>query len=205
MRGLVTGLALAVVAAIVVVIHPAPAHADYRWQPTATNIGVYVYPSAAGRGYRITRAIREWREGLPASVTLRAVSAPCVGCITVAEVPGKIEGYPTYSGMALWQFVSEWGPDGVTPVLLLSHCDIVLSSPMSFPQYRPSIMAHELGHCLGLEHVAPESHSVMTPGISPDGIDAPTAEDIARLRLAYGVATQPRKGGAHGTSLRMVP
>lgn len=55
---------------------------------------------------------------------------------------------------------------------------------------RVAMMAHEIGHALGLDHAAPGSGNLMAPVLS--SIDRPQAGDVAELVSRYGPpATQP--------------
>lgn len=172
MRRLVASL----VGALGLVLIPAPAEAN----PPAEGIwGVPVIKvhSAVAKDWRATKAIRTWRQGLPAGMTIKGVSAPCLGCITIREV-ADIPGYEQASGVADWRF--SW--DGAK--FTMQHCDIQVKSSVT-GLYRRSVLAHEIGHCLGLPHTEPGSDSIMRTDLANVGPVGPTATDLAWLREEY--------------------
>ncbi len=64
-------------------------------------------------------------------------------------------------------------------------CTITLGGAFyqAAPQLAQEIITHEVGHCLGLGHTAPDANSIMRPTLSD--IFAPTPLDYANLAALY--------------------
>lgn len=178
----------AVLALLALLVQPATANADV--QPDDTHVfapGVIKVNATVvrGQGWNPTRAIKAWRSGLPAGYTIKGVSSNCVGCINVTLVD-SFPGHASYvRGTATWEVLPGWNGVGPTPWF----CHVRLMSP-STPEGaaltrtgKRWLMAHEIGHCLGLSHRPLGAPSVMVPFITANPL--PTPADLSDLHAVY--------------------
>jgi hypothetical protein len=84
-------------------------------------------------------------------------------------------------GVLAWSYLPSGG--GYPPGTIEQRYDSGEPWSQYGVQYLQAVMAHELGHALGLEHGA--RGSLMQP-FAQDGLFAPQAEDIRRIRAIYG-------------------
>lgn len=191
MRRLVGAVALATGLALT----PQPAQAMPEGAVGTWDVPVIKVYAPTSKTWRVTKAIRSWRTALPAGMTMVAVSQDCSGCIRVREVATMPPGYEHASGIAWWSFKYD---DNM--VVRMDHCDIDVVASTPRP-YRRAVTAHEIGHCLGLEHADQADHSIMRPGIADVrevGILGPTVEDLSWLARAYTIPA-PIATATHNT------
>lgn len=158
-------------------------------------IKVYA-PGVNAEGWRATKAIRVWRAALPEGYTIMGVSAPCVGCVVVSLVDEADPAlYPGVAGTAGWYPAPEWTGEGAIPWW---YCRISLnrSNTAYAPAYKRFVMAHELGHCLGLDHRTFAEGSIMAGDNTPAGVYGPTQQDTTDLRWIYANLPVVNFGGS---------
>ena len=83
--------------------------------------------------------------------------------------------------------VIAWMPDGslASTIFSAAECDVRLGIGYEWGYYDATyIVAHEVGHCLGLGHSDVEG-SVMWPYVGDERFEALSADDIAGLQAAY--------------------
>lgn len=161
---------------------PIPAPAGYAgpnilgaW-PTVNGVAqIPVYSTAPAR-WEVARVIRKWSRA--STVNLFMTSAPCEGCITVRQSSDTVEFHNgDYVGLAYYQ-----APTGV-----MERCDISMSSVITKAKYYRSyinrILSHEVGHCLGLDHISsPDSVMDIANYMAP----FPSKLDLAWVDQIHG-------------------
>lgn len=146
-----------------------------RW---ATPTTLYA-PVAAD--WQPDAVLAAWNAALPADRQVARTHEPCATadrtCIDVEVLPMArlAELHAAVGGIAWWQY------DESTRLMI--GCSIDLAVEVA-PEQRPGVLAHELGHCLGLPHWE-HSESVM----SSVGAHAPmpAAVDLQWIVDTYGV------------------
>lgn len=160
-------------AALIVTCTTSPVHAD-ETSSAATwavpVVTVQLHPNI-GKSWQARRMIRSWNAA--GSIHLTITYSTCVtNCIVVKRKrPPAIN--PEWGGVAWAQQT-----DGV-----ISHCDVNLNTSVTnWPVARAHIIAHEIGHCLGLPH-SDDPNSVMYS--SGYNIHETTEFDLNNLRTLY--------------------
>ena len=162
-------LALAITAAAAIgTTHPA-AQAG-RWTPAA----VFTI-DANGTNLPAMQVAADWSKGT--NVLVRAGSCSGARCIKLTEPPSPTHCVLTGIGMYL-------GCGGIS--LADGSCGVEVSAFLvDYPDARLHTTAHEVGHCLGLPHLA-DSRAVMyaTSNLAPRTV-APTRTDKSALNALY--------------------
>lgn len=164
-----------VVAALVtaaIILVAAPAHADVSGKWNITTVNVYAGPNLDDT-WKLNKIINEWSMG---PVQLHRVYAPCTNCITIKRVPNPVLNNEPQGGIA-WTYNATDGS--------IYNCAIELRSKGTHRLYRPRVLAHELGHCIGLNHNMLKN-SVMSYNPSADLLNYhPTHHDYNALNNIY--------------------
>jgi predicted Zn-dependent protease len=169
-----------VLLALVVVLGFAPSATagvpnDGRWAKPVVD----VYSTVLESQWQVARAIEGWNAS-EATVTLRMVTTPCEGCITVTKMRSPADMPDTATAIA-----NLTAPAGVS-----EHCTIYVRPGDRSKRGIPGVMAHELGHCLGLRHVRSWG-SIMGRGVWT--LMEPRPVDLERLARLYPPTTTRSK------------
>ncbi len=146
-----------------------PINPVFSYDPTGSNIDA---------GALVAEGVNAWND-ITRSLTVRLTSAS--GAANLCDT-GKLDGYNTIS----WGYntlgylaITCWN-------LRTGECDILIS-----PNYEPAdlrqIVAHEIGHCLGLNHSA-DSNALMWPTVPLNAppVLLPQADDRNGVCAIYG-------------------
>lgn len=162
---------------------------DFHAYPPGV-IKVYA-PGINEAGWRVTKAIRTWSRVMPEGYSIKGVSTPCRGCMVVSLVDHfDPEFYgPHTVGVAGFEPDVDWWDGNSLPVPWRCRIDLTTKDNRLHPRYKRFVMAHEMGHCLGLDHRPFAQGSIMAEDNTPAGVYGPTTQDVADLHEVY--ATQP--------------
>ena len=158
----------------------------YPWSPDVNSgmrvVRVYDDISPAETGWRgfhskLLRAVGDWEEsGLVAFQVLRQAPPEKYpeGAVTF-EVGSRDTTYFAYM----------WGHSPMeNPEHIKTAACIEISSRVG-PSIMRSLLCHEFGHVLGLDHQPDGSGSIMDPTMSADSARSPNATDYANLRALF--------------------
>jgi len=145
--------------------------AIYGLWPKTGNVATVLVYAPVDRRWGVERVARQWNEA--GGLRLVLTSTPCQGCITIrkATSPDALADAAIYADGGVMQ-----------------RCDIRLDPSTFFPQWavgRRSVVAHELGHCLGLGHTTRSNSAVG----KMSGLDGPTWRDLEWIQQLYGTPT----------------
>lgn len=133
-------------------------------------------------------AAAAWNVALPGELKITVTDVPCgegqTGCIPaqVEDLTG-VPGEGLAAGETMWGGAWQAQNDGV-----MEWCRIGLNAVDTPAELRPYVMAHELGHCLGLPHWETEGHTpwtVMSTRASGSAAVGVTEWDVAWLSAVY--------------------
>ena len=146
---------------------------DAIW-PTIGAVATIPVYSTVDRRYGVRRVVEQWNQA--GYVRLVLTSTPCQGCITIRQ--SSDPAMVTYAEAGRATLLQAAG--------VIEHCDIVLNLDHFYPQWatgRRNVLAHELGHCLGLGHTV-RRRTVMGEWMLDT--DGPTLRDLMWVCQVYG-------------------
>jgi predicted Zn-dependent protease len=180
------------VAVIASALLAAPAHADEYVPQHFTTTTVYVsadFPQARS-GWGIGRAIRAWNAAQDSVTFTRSYTAG-VGVIHVTRYSAD-DGWAGYAAPGTMPS-DTYSPGGAW---LYDNANVWLNEYGKPPgklgaEYRcqrVNVVAHELGHAIGLPH-SESASDLMYPVIysNPRGCGVPSPDDVARLVALYAL------------------
>lgn len=142
-------LAASAVAAMAISTLAAPAQADDpdngfdygRW--SKSEVTVHAVTPMRGSGWKLRKAINAWNSA--GVITIKRTSKLEGADITITELPASAREAEVAGWLGL-AYVLWTDTDGE-----IASCGIELNEDVE-KSYRKRVMAHELGHCLGLNH-----------------------------------------------------
>lgn len=163
----VVALILVVVAALVA----APAHSSTVGKWNSNVVPVYIAGNL-NSNWNIDNVIAAWNQG---PVTLVRVYEPCSNCIVARVV------YPGDVDWAAQAYVYNNNR-------VIDNCLIELDGSPKYHRDRSYNFAHEVGHCLGLEHnTLRRSVMSISSRVLQENRPLPNRKDIANLWAGYSL------------------
>lgn len=148
-----------------------PRPAAYGWWDRPTTVYAPV-----GDDWQVDVVLAAWNAGLPADRQVTRTSQPCAvgnpdGCFPVRVDVGGLIAQNAW-GLAHQSAYTTGG---------MASCSIEVAGEVPL-SYRPNVMAHEVGHCLGLTHW---DHSQSVMSSTAQEARMPSTVDIEWIRDTY--------------------